>query len=1280
VSRIRTALGLLLSLALVAVVALFATFLTRDSVLWPLVASRVPSLVQDAVGISFEVDTVGGNVWNGLRLEGVSVEPSADLPAIPTIEGLDVALSYDARALLSGDLEGLRAARVRARRIVVVLGGSQDATSDGGPTYDPWSLADAVPEFFDLLPDGAQIEVDDLHVRTREGAVLGSGVARIRLTPRPRRRVLVTWSDVLSLELLLTRDGLFHVDGSANDPMQRLRSLGVEVPLEGGRVSLSAEGDLGARDLGGSLRWTGADLRERGASAFRAEVRVRSGFAQADAEADLPGVVVRAHDLGVALAEAGSALDAARGSLEVQVSDLEPWRALLPEPALPWLPITARLQASLDGEGLDVRAGAVRARGVEVLIERGRLPLRIEGDVRSARGSVEARVSAPEPIRFDVADTSLQLAGDAVVRVDGTLDEPDVRATLALRDVVAFGHAVAGLDATVRADRATLRIDDAVVRGARPAALQRGLDANLRGALEMVPPYTSIRSALDVSGAWPDLIAHYSPEAAEYASAAADGSELSLDVDLVFPGFEGALPAGRVTAAWSGAEESPSTLRVSADLTDARLGESFEIEVEGSAAPHLVAMLGADTPLAGIGRAVGFNATAHGELDAYSPRDATILLDMHGEGPGEGEPWQVGIAVTLPTPDRVHVHNLEVCGPLHLRSSGAAPLSSDGGGLDLQLQAEVDDARRLSAWIGREMPEATLGLQGSLRGSLGDPTAELALDAASPDLRPILAGSIGLESELPAAIRARLSAVDGTLLLDDVDIDAGAGDEVARLDLRGRAPLRWDAKGVVPTPGLVNGSLEVSSSRIAGAPIAASVPIRWDDRALWLPEIEVRTPLSKIDGQVTIEDPSRILRDVAPADLGVEGSLELWQFDVTRLPASLLPRQVLAGVVDAVLSVEGTVGAPAFAGIVTVSGGRAKVTNDVPTLDAIEARFDLSRDAVEISSLRADVGSGTVTARGKVSSGEAGTLLAAGDALRIDVDLQAREAVFLRGTGKSLRADSDITVTGNPSRIDVAGQVVVLSGTIINRISLVPDFATRGGASVGAGLSLFEIPGPLGDALHFDIAVRTEEPIDVITHVFNAPMSASFSLQGSGTAPFLNGAVSATRGTLRLPAMGLDVRQALITFLPEDPTRPRLLVRADTRRHGVDISLTVTGPADAPEVLLSSLPPLTQQELFVLITTGVLPETLQQQGLSGRATAVGSYLAEEIINFYFGSESTEAGESLADRIHVYSGREISRKGVESIVVDVDIWNGFALEGERDIYQDFNMGVLYRVRF
>ena len=71
---------------------------------------------------------------------------------------------------------------------------------------------------------------------------------------------------------------------------------------------------------------------------------------------------------------------------------------------------------------------------------------------------------------------------------------------------------------------------------------------------------------------------------------------------------------------------------------------------------------------------------------------------------------------------------------------------------------------------------------------------------------------------------------------------------------------------------------------------------------------------------------------------------------------------------------------------------------------------------------------------------------------------------------------------------------------------------------------------------------------------------------------------------------------------------------------------------------------------------------------------------EELADYIFGSESTEAKEGFIDRFSFETGTEISAKGTESIVVEFRVFDRVYLQGERDVYEDINFGVVYRIRF
>ena len=59
---------------------------------------------------------------------------------------------------------------------------------------------------------------------------------------------------------------------------------------------------------------------------------------------------------------------------------------------------------------------------------------------------------------------------------------------------------------------------------------------------------------------------------------------------------------------------------------------------------------------------------------------------------------------------------------------------------------------------------------------------------------------------------------------------------------------------------------------------------------------------------------------------------------------------------------------------------------------------------------------------------------------------------------------------------------------------------------------------------------------------------------------------------------------------------------------------------------------------------------------------------------------TEAKEGFVSRFFVESGTEISADGTQSVVVQFRMFDNVYLEGERDVYEDVNFGIVYRIRF
>ena len=117
-------------------------------------------------------------------------------------------------------------------------------------------------------------------------------------------------------------------------------------------------------------------------------------------------------------------------------------------------------------------------------------------------------------------------------------------------------------------------------------------------------------------------------------------------------------------------------------------------------------------------------------------------------------------------------------------------------------------------------------------------------------------------------------------------------------------------------------------------------------------------------------------------------------------------------------------------------------------------------------------------------------------------------------------------------------------------------------------------------------------------------------------------------GRIRVSGRSYRLRESAIVFTPEQGLVPRLNVFGETRIGDYDVTVRLSGPADAIETSLSSNPPLSDRDLQSLVVTG------QTAGLTGEtanndAFAVGA-VSGDVLGFagqFVGLDSVRVGSS-----------------------------------------------------
>lgn len=622
-------------------------------------------------------------------------------------------------------------------------------------------------------------------------------------------------------------------------------------------------------------------------------------------------------------------------------------------------------------------------------------------------------------------------------------------------------------------------------------------------------------------------------------------------------------------------------------------------------------------------------------------------------------------------------------GRLTARGSLATTLAELAPDAPLQAQLAVEEFRLAALPVtlpidGMASAEVTLG------GTLSDPQLALAADAHV--LAP-LGSLVGLHvpaPEPPLELSVRAASTPEGIRLDR--LSAQIGEERLDLQLAGTLPLALDFRQGprVLDRGSIEGTLQCSwiAPQVGRVRLAAELFAGPD--GIGIRDGKLTQELGEAMVEVALRRSlAELLAGTDPAGATVEGLLQLREFDLTSLPHQRFGLEQLAGKVDGQIKLAGELDPAQPLALLRDAELRLREGmlkfGVMPRLEDVRILLSADSRTITIQEFAASAGARPVSLDGSITAAR-GTLLSDPASATADLRIAIDDALLWRSRGVKLRAGVDATLRGTLEQMTLAGTATLASGKVVKRILLLPDLQGRGGESVAEGFELPSLPPEIGNRLVLDLKLHTDQPFVVRTSVLDTELRADLRLTGTAARPRLIGSVYGEEGVLRFPGGRLGLDELLVTFRADAPNNPDLQIAASGRRAGYTIDLRIAGSMREPEISVSSSPPLPTEDLLVLLSTGMVPARLREQSPRQHALLASSILAQQLLEDLFGSESTERGESFFDQITFEAGREISRNGVESLLVEVRLDDHFALEGERDVYEEWNAGVVLRFRF
>ena len=489
----------------------------------------------------------------------------------------------------------------------------------------------------------------------------------------------------------------------------------------------------------------------------------------------------------------------------------------------------------------------------------------------------------------------------------------------------------------------------------------------------------------------------------------------------------------------------------------------------------------------------------------------------------------------------------------------------------------------------------------------------------------------------------------------------------------GKASMKLTASGS-PANLEVAGDLDVSGlvSR-SGARPSPSAQLR--------ATVQVTSGRAKLDGSlaprggspVTLkaETPLAYMKDAGGAphwmnpDAPVTVNLDLPRAEVTMLSPFLPTRlQLQDGTVTGRLAIDGTVGQPKFHGDLLVNGGRFAAAPGTFVADNIRAAITFDQTTLRLERATGALASGMFDLQGEVS-------LADVNNPKSQFVFRGTNLLLVNNPGCKFLANADLKAEGDAKGGTISGSLQFVEGRIYRRLEITPLLEFQESEDEDFTPPRFTPEAfPALANWKLDVALKSETPFSVGGNVAVGQIIPDLRLTGTVDHPVPQGRIALRNTSAFLPYTMVTIREGYLNFEPENPWVPQLDIKAEGRALDYAIQAYAFGPLNERKLILRSEPPLAEDALILLLTTGMPPN------LNAAPTASNSMLQDWVTGAFIRQLSPSVAEvgTTNSVASAPAGAPTTSKG------RFELWRKLTLMGERGNLGGNAAGVTYQMRF
>lgn len=379
--------------------------------------------------------------------------------------------------------------------------------------------------------------------------------------------------------------------------------------------------------------------------------------------------------------------------------------------------------------------------------------------------------------------------------------------------------------------------------------------------------------------------------------------------------------------------------------------------------------------------------------------------------------------------------------------------------------------------------------------------------------------------------------------------------------------------------GLILSSRPVDAFAVANlTPSELAVGVRLTEGASRLGRVNARVSGLQATAASGQSLTRRIMRGDLNAQLGFDGAAEaLWRllaievFDLTG-PLSVQARAT------------GSLEAPRITG--DLSGDNLRLQSAISGTDIsdVSARGRFNGSRLELTRISGSTnGGGRVTGSGTVDLG----VISASRGPSIDIKAAVSKATLLNANGISATITGPLRIVSDGVSGAIAGRVEVdkaswALGVAAEDLRL-PQIPTR---EVGrADLTALATPST-NASWRYLIDAKTPSRVAVDGLGLDSEWGIDIALRGTVNDPRIGGEAQLVRGDYRFAGTRFELTQGRIEFDAARAIDPRLDIEAEASANGTDVTIDITGNAQAPQIAFSAVPALPEEEILARLLFG----------------------------------------------------------------------------------------------